>query len=58
MSVRPDGAGKTLVVWTGSFRRKDPSDSPKQGQDDKAATDLITGVYKAGLDNLKKMTEK
>ena len=58
MSVRPDVGGKTLVVWTGTFRRKDPSASPKKGEDDKTATDLITGVYKAGLDNLKKMTEK
>ena len=58
MSVRPDGASKSVVVWKGTFRRKDASDSPKQGQDDKAATDLITGVYKAGLDNLKKMMEK
>ncbi len=46
---------KTLVTWSGRFKRKDLSDTPAAGQDDKAAVDAITGVFTAGLDNLKKM---
>ncbi len=48
---------KTLVTWSGRFKRKDLGDSPAAGQDDKAAVDAITGVYTSGLDNLKKTLE-
>lgn len=47
----------TKVVWKGSFKRKDLSDKPAAGQDDAAATKTIDGVYRAGLDNLKKISE-
>ncbi len=49
--------GTTVVEWEGEFKRKDLSDHPKEGADDKAAVDTITGVYKAGLENLKKLVE-
>ncbi len=48
---------KTLVTWSGRFKRKDLGESPATGQDDNAAVDAITGVYTSGLDNLKKMLE-
>jgi mxaD protein len=48
---------KSLVVWKGSFKRKDTSAKPAAGQDDEAAVKTITGVYRGGLDNLKKISE-
>jgi mxaD protein len=47
----------TEVVWNANFARKDPSATPAKGQDDEAATGTIHGVFKGGLDNLKKITE-
>ena len=58
IEVKPGKAkGTTVVEWEGDFKRKDLSDSPKEGADDKAAVDTMTGVYKAGLENLKKLVE-
>lgn len=49
--------GKSLVVWKGSFKRKDTSDKPAVGLEDEDAVKTITSVYKGGLDNLKKISE-
>jgi polyketide cyclase/dehydrase/lipid transport protein len=51
------GPNKTLVTWSGKFKRKNLSDTPPDNENDKTATDTIEGVYKAGLDNLKKIVE-
>jgi mxaD protein len=51
------GANKTLVTWSGKFKRKNSSDTPPDNENDKTATDTIEGVFKAGLDNLKKIVE-
>jgi mxaD protein len=51
------GTNKTLVTWSGRFKRKNVGDSPADNESDKAATDTISGVYQAGLDNLKKIVE-
>jgi len=51
------GADKTLVTWSGRFKRKNTGDSPPDTENDKAAVDTITGVYTGGLDNLKKIVE-
>lgn len=56
ISVRPGhGDGMTEVIWTGSFKRKNTSDSPPDAESDAGVTKLIKGVYRGGLDNLKKM---
>lgn len=57
VSVKSQGANKTLVIWQGTFKRKDLSATPAAGQDDEAAVKTITGVYRGGLDNLKKISE-
>ena len=49
--------GKSLVVWKGSFKRKDTSEKPTAGLGDEDAVKTITSVYKGGLDNLKKVSE-
>lgn len=49
--------GKSLIVWKGNFKRKDLSDNPVAGQSDDDAVKTVTGVYKGGLENLKKIAE-
>jgi mxaD protein len=56
-TVTSIGKDKTLVTWSGRFKRKNLGDSPADGENDKAAVDAITGVYTSGLDNLKKIVE-
>jgi mxaD protein len=46
---------KTLVTWSGRFKRKNLGDTPADNENDAAATDAISGVYQSGLDNLKKI---
>ena len=47
----------TIVTWTGSFKRGDLADPPAAGLDDATAVKAVTGVYQAGLGNLKKLAE-
>jgi mxaD protein len=51
------GKDKTLVTWSGRFKRKNPADNPPDTESDKAATDAISGVYQSGLDSLKKLVQ-
>lgn len=52
------GAGEATVTWMGRFYRKYMLNPPiPPGQDDKSAIDAVTGVYDAGLANLKKVAE-
>jgi mxaD protein len=57
VTVASAGKGKSVVTWSGDFRRKDTGANPADNANDKTATDTITGVYQAGLQNLKKMLE-
>lgn len=58
LKVDAKGDNQSVVTWSSSFKRKDPNDPPKAGEDDKTARDLITNVFKDGLANLKQLTEK
>ncbi|MGA2397811.1 MAG: SRPBCC family protein [Steroidobacteraceae bacterium] len=55
VTVKSAGEGKSTITWSGRFKRKNEGPSPGDNENDKAATDTITGVYQAGLSNLKKM---
>ena len=55
ISVTPAGKGKSTVTWSGEFKRKDTGDKPAADANDETATKTMSGVYQAGLDNLKKM---
>ena len=55
ITVRSEGGGMTKVIWSASFKRKNPADNPPEAESDAGATKLVTGVYRGGLDNLKKM---
>jgi mxaD protein len=57
VTVKPVGKQKSVVVWEGTFKRKDVSANPAEGQDDATAVKVITSVYRGGLDNLKKISE-
>jgi len=57
VTVKQVGKNKSIVVWDGTFKRKDTSATPAEGQDDATAVKVITSVYRGGLDNLKKISE-
>jgi len=57
VTVKSAGKDKSRVVWNGTFKRKDTSATPAEGQDDATAVKVITSVYRGGLDNLKKISE-
>ena len=54
--MRADG-DKAIVEWRGAFYRGHPNNDPPPDQNDDAAVAAVTGVYKAGLTNLKKIVE-
>jgi hypothetical protein len=56
-AVKPGKNGGSLVTWSAKFTRKNPSDNPPEAETDEAAVKLITGVFQAGLANLKKQAE-
>lgn len=59
MTVAPGpGAGESTVTWMGRFYRLYKLNPPiPPGQDDETAVKTITGIYDAGLANLKKVAE-
>jgi mxaD protein len=57
ITVRSAGGGLTKVIWSGTFQRKNTADNPPEAESDAGAIKLIKGVYRGGLDNLKKMLE-
>ena len=50
------GSG-ALVEWRGAFYRGHPNNDPPPSQNDEAAVAAVTGVYRSGLANLKKLAE-
>ncbi len=58
IAVRAGSAGMTKVTWSGKFKRKNTSDTPPEAESDAGVTKLIKGVYRGGLDNLKKILEQ
>jgi uncharacterized protein YndB with AHSA1/START domain len=56
-NVKPGKGDTTTVTWSAKFTRKNPADKPPAGETDEDAVKLITGVFQAGLANLKKMAE-
>ena len=55
VDVKAGAGGKSIVTWSGHFKRKNVGDHPAANEDDKTATDTMSAVYQAGLDNLSKM---
>ena len=56
ISVVSQGSG-SLVQWKGAFYRAYLNNDPPPEQSDEAAVKAITGIYRSGLENLKKVVE-
>lgn len=56
LSVKGDG-GKSTVEWKGAFYRGFMNNDPPPELNDEAAVKAVKGVYRAGLDALKKKLE-
>lgn len=52
-----DDGKKSEVEWRGAFYRGYPNNDPPPELNDEAAIKAVTGLYKAGLDGLKKKIE-
>jgi mxaD protein len=57
LKVKESADGKATVVWSANFKRKDPANPGAAGQDDAAAKAAILGIFKSGLENIKKISE-
>jgi len=58
LTVKDGGNGTSVVEWSARFKRLSYwVDPPPPGQDDKSLTDLYNGLYKAGLESLKRVVE-
>ncbi len=55
--VREAENDATEVEWKGAFYRGFPNNDPPPELSDEAAVEAITGVYKSGLEHLKKLCE-
>lgn len=56
ISVSAEGS-QSVVEWRGAFYRGYPNNDPPPEQNDEAAVKAVVGVYKGGLENLKKLVE-
>jgi len=57
LTVKPGTDGGSLVEWRGAFYRGYPNNDPPEHLNNEAAIAAVTGVYKAGLANLKATLE-
>ena len=58
ISVKSSADGGSEVTWKGAFYRGYPNNDPPPELNDQAAVDAVTGVYQAGLANLKTLAEQ
>lgn len=56
LSVAEEG-GKSVVTWKGAFYRGYMNNNPPPELNDEAAIKAVKGVFRSGLDNLKKVVE-
>src|SRR4051812_10881975 len=57
LTVSPASDGKSKVEWAGAFYRGFPNNDPPPELSDEAAVKAVSGLYKAGLEALKKKIE-
>jgi len=57
ISVLDNGKGGSTVEWKGAFYRGYMLNDPPPELNDEASVKAMRGVYRAGLDNLKKLVE-
>lgn len=56
LSVAEEG-GKSVVTWKGAFYRGYMNNNPPPELNDEAAIKAVKGIFRSGLDNLKKVIE-
>ncbi|MGO8740306.1 SRPBCC family protein [Rhodoblastus sp.] len=57
ITVLDDGKGGSIVEWKGAFYRGYMNNDPPPDLNDAASAAAVRQVYRAGLDNLKKIAE-
>jgi hypothetical protein len=57
IAVLAASGGKSKVEWRGAFYRGYPTNDPPPELNDDAALKAVSGIYRAGLDSLKKKVE-
>jgi len=57
LTVSPAPDGKAKLEWAGAFYRGYPNNDPPPELSDEAATKAVSGLYKTGLEALKKKIE-
>lgn len=57
LQVSAEGPSRAVVEWRGDFYAVTPDIEPPAEHNDEATVKIITGVYQAGLINLKKQLE-
>ncbi|MCW2274504.1 SRPBCC family protein [Rhodoblastus acidophilus] len=57
ITVLDNGKGGSTVEWKGAFYRGYMLNDPPEELNDESSVKAVRGVYRAGLDNLKKMVE-
>ncbi|MGY4259861.1 hypothetical protein ACVI1L_006929 [Bradyrhizobium sp. USDA 4516] len=57
LTVSPAPDGKSKLEWNGAFYRGFPNNDPPPELSDEAAVKAVSGLYKAGLEALKKKIE-
>lgn len=57
ITVKSTGDNSAEVTWKGAFYRGYPNNDPPPELNDEAAVAAVTGVYQAGLAELKKLAE-
>ena len=57
LTVKDNGHGGAILEWKGAFYRGDQRNDPLPELNDDAAVAAVKGVYRPGLDNVKKIAE-
>lgn len=57
LEVSPAPGGKAKLEWSGAFYRGYPNNDPPPELNDEAAIKAVSGLYRAGLEALKKKIE-
>ena len=58
ITVEPAGDAKAKVEWRAAFYRGYPLNDPPPELNDAASVKAVTGVLRAGLDNIKAIAER
>jgi hypothetical protein len=56
-TAKADGAHRTVVTWSSTFKRKDTGPHPAADANDETALGAIDGLYATGLADLKRVVE-